>query len=219
MSVRRAAAVLVASVAVLVAQQLVLPGLAEHRLRSRLECVGAVERVEVSAFPAFKLLWGRADRVEVRMRRSRAGTQDLADLLARTRATDELDASVAALELGPLTLRAAALHKRGRQLYGQASVTAADLRAALPPGFDVRPVAAGGGELVFQGTATVLGQTVSAQAVALARDGRLLVAPNLPFGGLLTLTVFADPRIYVEDLGARASASGFTLTARARLVG
>lgn len=202
-----------------IAQQLALPPLAEQRLRAQLARTGSVERVEVHAVPAVKLLWGRADRTVIRMRESTAGQQRLADLLAQSSATTRLDASVATLHIGPLTMRDALLRKRGDQLTGESSVTDADLRAALPPGFDVRPVAAGAGKLLFQGTATLLGQTVSARAVALARDGQVIVAPDVPFGGLLTLTVFSDPRIAVQDVGARGQPGGFTLTARARLRG
>ena len=66
MSRGRFAIVLVLAVAGLaVASQLLLPGLAERRLRSELGEVGTVERVDVSAFPAVKVLAGRADRIVV----------------------------------------------------------------------------------------------------------------------------------------------------------
>jgi hypothetical protein len=210
-----AAAAALAGVAV--ALQLALPALAERRLRARLERVGSVERVHVSAVPALKLLWDRADRVELRMSRSTAGPQRFADLLAGTARTGELDAVVEVFDLGPLVLRDARVRKAGDGLVGEASITEADLRAALPAGFDLRPVAAGGGSLVLRGQATVLGRTVSAEVVALARDGRLLLAPGVPFGTLLTVSVFDDPRVLVADVGARPRADGFTLTARARL--
>jgi DUF2993 family protein len=194
-----------------------VPPIAERRLRDRLGRTGSVERVDVSAIPALKLVFGHADRVNVRMGSVTTGTAGLADLLAATGATKRLDASASAVRVGPLTLRDASLRKRGDELDGQASVRAQDLRAALPAGLTVAPVASGGGELVFVGTATFLGRTISARAVALARDGGLLVVPDVPFGGLLTLTVFSDPRIQVEGIGARPQADGFTVDARARL--
>ncbi|MFL5820308.1 MAG: LmeA family phospholipid-binding protein [Solirubrobacteraceae bacterium] len=200
-------------------QQAVLPSIAQTRLRHRLERLGTVERVEVGALPALKLAFGHADRVTVRMRDSTTGRAGLADLLADTRQTDSLDASVSALRLGPLTLRDVRLGKRGLRLAGQASVGQADLDAALPPGFTVAPVASGGGVLVFAATATLFGRTVSARAFARARDGRLVVMPDVPFGDVLSLTVFSDPRVYVEGVGARPTRDGFTLTARARLLG
>ena len=207
-----------AAVAALAAlQQVAIPPIAEHRLRDRLGRTGPVERVEIAAVPALKLAFGRADRVTVRMRSSTTGPAGLADLLAATRATATLDASAATARVGPLTFRDASLRKRAGELDGQASVRGGDLRAALPPGLTVAPVASGGGQLVFAGTATFLGRIVHARAVVLARGGRLLVVPDVPFGELLTLTVFSDPRLYVQGVGARPQPDGFILSARARL--
>lgn len=45
----------------LVAAQLLLPGIAERKLRSDLQANGSNVHVEVEAFPAVKLLWKRAD--------------------------------------------------------------------------------------------------------------------------------------------------------------
>ena len=154
----------------LVGAQLLLPRIAEHRQRDRLERSGTVEQVDISAFPAVKLLWHKADDVTVRMGRLRTGSGNFADL-----------------------------------------------RAALPPGFAVRPVASGNGALVFEGTAELLGQRFTGQATVSARDGRLRLEPNIPFGGVLSLTVFADPRVEVLGVGARRRPNGFTLTARVRL--
>jgi hypothetical protein len=216
--VRRAIiAILLVVVAALVAAQLILPGVSEQRLRDRLGRDGRVTRVEVHSFPAIKLLWNRADRVVVRMNSASAGTGKVADLLASARDAGEVDARVGELKVTLLRLRDVRLRKRGDRFDGRATVTTADLSSSLPAGFTLRPVAAGGGTLVFEGTATILGRTLRARAVAAARDGKLLVAPDVPFGGLVALTVFADPRVAVEDVGAQAAADGFTLTAKARL--
>ena len=201
----------------LVVAQLALPRIAEHRLRDRLKHDGTVERVEIHAFPAIELLWHHADRVVVRMGRGQGGPGHLADRLAESRNTEELDARVGELRVLTLRLHDARLTKHDDELRGQATVRDADLRAALPPGFDVRPVASGGGALVFEGTAELFGRRFSGQAVVGARDGRLLLVPNIPFGGFLSLTLFSDPRIEVLGVGARRDPSGFTLTARARL--
>jgi hypothetical protein len=216
--VRRAIAIgLLGVVALLVVAQLVLPGVGESRLRDRLGRDGKVTHLEVHAFPAVKLLWHRADRVVVRMRGASAGTGRLADLLASTRDAGEVDARADEMKVSLLRLRDARLRKRGDRLEGRATVTTADLNSALPPGFTLRPVAAGGGALVFEGTANVLGATIRARAVVAARDGKLLVAPDVPFGGLAALTVFSDPRVEVQGVGAYSTPDGFTLTANARL--
>jgi hypothetical protein len=216
-----AAAVVAAAVVVLLGiAQLALPAIAEHRLRDRLARTGKVERVEIHAFPALKLLWDRADDVTVRMRSARPGPGRLADLLAQTADTHDLDARVARLRVLTLQVRDVQLRKRGSRLTGMASVTGAALRAALPPQLDVRPIAVVGGAIVFQGTADVLGRRLSAQAQLYARDGRVVLAPNIPFGGLLSLTVFSDRRVEVERLAAGPGpGGGFTFTATARVRG
>lgn len=204
-------------VVVLVAAQLALPPIAENRLRDRLERSGTVETVDISAFPAFKLLWHRADDVTVRMGRLRTGAGNLADLLASTGDADDVDASAGEQRILNLRLLDSRLRKRGDELALAATVTDADLQAALPPGFDVRPVATGDGALVFEGTADLFGRRFTGQATVAVRDGSLRLEPNIPFGGLLSLTLFSDPRIEVLDVGGRRGAAGFTLTARARL--
>jgi hypothetical protein len=201
----------------LVVAQLALPRIAEHRLRDRLERSGTVESVEISAFPAVKLLWHRADDVTVRMGRLRTGAGNFADLLARTGDADEVDASADEQRILSLRLLDSRLRKRGDDLALSATVTSGDLRAALPPGFDVRPVASGNGALVFEGTADLFGRRFSGSAVVSARDGRLQLEPDIPFGGFLSLTLFADPRVDVLDVGVRRGPNGFVFSARARL--
>jgi LmeA-like phospholipid-binding len=218
---RRIIAVAVAlAVLVLLAvvAQLVLPGIAENRIRDRLAHDGRVESVRVSAFPAVKLLWGKADRVTVRMASFRAAVGRLGDLIGRTADAGRVDASARELDLLTLRMRAARLRKRGNRLEGEATVTDADLRAALPPGFDVRPIASAEGQLVLRGSATLFGTTISANAVLLAQGGTLKVAPDVPFGGFAALNVFSDPHVHVDGVGATAgSGGGFVLTARGRL--
>ncbi|HEV7362737.1 MAG TPA: LmeA family phospholipid-binding protein [Solirubrobacteraceae bacterium] len=214
------AIVLAALVVLAAAAQLVLPGIAENRIRDRLAHDGRVESVQVSAFPAVKLLWGKADRVTVRMASVRAAVGRLGDLIGRTADAGRVDASTRELDVLTLRLRDANLRKRGNRLVGEATVTDADLRAALPPGFAVRPVASANGQLVLRGTVTLFGATISANAVLLAQDGRLRIAPDVPFGGFAALTVFSDSHVHVDGVGARAApGGGFILTAYGRLTG
>ena len=140
---RRIALIATAGVVVVVfgVAQLVLPGVAAQSLRDRLGHSGEVLKVQVEAFPAIELLWHQADRVVVRMGRYRSSTGHLGGLLAEARDVGSLDASSAELDAGLLTLRDAALRKRGDQLTGSARVTEADLRAALPILDSVQPVA------------------------------------------------------------------------------
>jgi hypothetical protein len=199
--------------ALLLAAQVLLPGYAEDRLRDDL--TGEVRRVEVQAFPALKLLFGRADRVELEMGEVRTGQRDLADLLARTADTDELDARAAVIRVGPFVARDARMRKRGDALHGEAGVTSAELTAALPAEIGLQPVESEGGQLVLEATAGPL----SVRARLSAKDGRLVIAPDGLLGGFASLTVFSDPRVRVGGVGARPRPDGFTLTADATVSG
>src|SRR5829696_3434493 len=131
---RAALAFLALVIAALVGGQLVLPRMAERRITDDLAANGEVRRVSVEAFPAVKLLFKRADRVEIEMAEASAGTGRLAKLLRRTRGARRLEARVDLVRLGPLQLRGVALHKDHARLRGEASVSEADLAAALPRG-------------------------------------------------------------------------------------
>ncbi len=204
-------------VLLLVIAQLVLPGIAEQQLRDRLSKSGTVESVQISAFPAIELLWDDADHVAVRMQNYHSDTAHLGSLLGQAGGVGSVDATVGTLTAGLLTVRDAVLHKRGDQVTASAEVTEADLRAALPILQSVVPVASGDGSLTVRGTATVLGVTASIDATARAQDGGLVVSPDVPFGGLATITVFSDPSVYVQGVSARATADGFRVSAVARI--
>jgi LmeA-like phospholipid-binding len=211
---RAALALIGLAVAALVGGQLALPRVAERRITDDLAESGKVKRVEVEAIPALKLLFKRADRVEVEMAEVRAGTTGrLVQLLRRTRGTDELDARADLVTLGPLRLHAAMLTKDGDRLRGEATVSEAELAAALPSQLRLRPVEDPSGELVLEGA---IGP-ISARARLTARDGALIIAPEGLLGGLGALTLFSDSRVEVSEVGSRTGPDGFTLTAAGRL--
>jgi hypothetical protein len=81
----------------------------------------------------------------------------------------------------------------------------------------VQPVASGNGALTLRGTASLLGLTASVDATVAAHDGALVVAPDVPLGGLATVTVFSDPGVRVEGVSAASAPGGFSVSARARL--
>lgn len=208
-----ASVVVLVVVALLVVAQLVLPGIAQRRLRSQLTGSGQVLGVSVSAFPAVKLLWHHADTVVIRMGRYRASPADLPDTLNQAADVGTLRASASEFVDGLLTLHNASLVKRGSQLTAGATVRESDLHSVLPILSSVTPVASSGGSLVLRGTA--LG--ISVDATVSAQDGALVVAPDLPFGGLATLTLFSDPRIAVTGIGAAPAQGGFALHGTALL--
>jgi hypothetical protein len=213
---RGAFALIGLAVAALVGGQLALPRVAERRITSDLSHSGQVRHVSVEAVPAIKLLFKRADRVEVEMSEVRAGsTGRLVQLLRRTKQTKELDARADLVTLGPLRLHAAVLSKDHDQLSGRATVSEQELAAALPSQLRIRPIDDASGELVLEGA---VGPIV-ARARLTARDGALVVAPEGLLGGLGSLTVFKDSRVKVTDVGSKPGPDGFTLTAAGRLAG
>jgi predicted enzyme related to lactoylglutathione lyase len=208
------AIVLAVIVLLLVVAQLVLPGIAAQRLRDRLAKSGQVLDVHVSAFPAIELLWHQADRVVVRLRTYHSNPGPLSSLLEQTADTGSLDASASEFDTGLVNLHDAVLRKRGHALTGSATVTASDLRSALGGAIqDVQPVASGGGQLTLQGT--VLG--VTADATLRAENGALVVQPDVPILNFVTVTVFSDPHVEVQGVGAADAPGGFSVSANARL--
>jgi hypothetical protein len=195
----------------------VLPGIAAQQLRDRLSRSGTVLRVDVEAFPAIELLWHRADRVVVRMGNYHSSTGALSSTLSQVADTGSMDASAGRMTAGLLTLRNARLQKQGDQLTGTATVTESDLRASISILDGVRPVVSSGRSLTLEGTATVFGVTVTADATVRPENGALVVTPDVPLGGLATITLFSNPHIAVEAVGASPSPGGFALTAHGRL--
>jgi hypothetical protein len=203
--------------ALLVIAQLVLPGIAAQRIRDRLARSGRVLDVQVHAFPAIELLWNHADSATVRMASYRASAARLSSNIGQLANVGSFDASVTALSTGLLTLRDATLRKRGSQLSGSAIVSDADLTAALPILQSVRPVASSGGALTLQGTAAFLGVAATVNATVRAVNGALVVSPDVPFGGLATITLFSNPKIAVQGVAASPTPGGFALTGLAQL--
>jgi hypothetical protein len=162
-----------------------------------------------------ELLWDRAGEVDVHLASYRSRTSgSLGKALEQTADVGTINATVGRLTAGPVTLLDVSLRKRGDVLRATAILTQANLQAALPAGLEVKPVASGDGELVLQGSA--LGLTVD--ATLSARGGVLRITPDVPLiGGLLTLTVFQDPRVDVEAVGARSVSGGYSMFATARL--
>lgn len=197
-------------IVVLGVAQLVLPGIATQRLHDQLARSGQVLSVRVRAFPAIKLLWNHADEVDVRMasyrqlRPSRLGTR-----LAQAGRVGTVNASAQEFTDGRLTLHDASLTKRGDQLTARARVDEADLRAAVPILDSMTPVASSGGQLVLRGTASVFGLTGSVNLTVAARNGRLVVTPDLPL--FPTLTLFHQPGIEVTGVSAAPVTGGFVI--------
>ncbi|HYM56029.1 MAG TPA: LmeA family phospholipid-binding protein [Solirubrobacteraceae bacterium] len=191
-----------AVVLVLVLAQVFLPGIAADRVSSRVGRYGTVESVSVKAWPAVELLWGRVDSVKVRAKSLRLSPAQAAGLVWEARGTDSVDLTAEGVQVGPLRLTNASLSKRGSALSGEGLASEADVRAALPAGIGVQLVKSEGGQVEVQASGGLFGVSASVNAVAEAREGRLVAHP---LGFLLEgfqLTLFSDPHVYVRGVGA-----------------
>jgi hypothetical protein len=204
-------------IVLLVVAQLVLPGVAAQHVRDRLARSGQVLSVSVSAFPAIELLWHQADSVTVRLGTYRSSSSNLGSNVGQAVDVGTLRASARVLDSGLLTLRHASLTKTGSTLQGSALVSEADLRHSLPVLQSVTPVASGGGELILRGKVNFLGATATVDGVVAARNGAVVVAPNVPFGALATVRVFSNPHVYVQSIAASPAPDGFRVSATGRL--
>jgi len=219
----RIAAGLAAAIAlVLVLAQLFLPGIAASRISSRVGKYGAVEHVGVSAWPAVKLLWGRADSVRVNANHLRITPGQSAKLLWEARGVSTMDVAAPTVQVGRLRLSEVSLRKRGSLLRAAAQVTAADVQAALPAGLSVQLLASEAGSVKVKASGGLFGLGASVDAQAGPREGKLVARPlGLLLEGL-QLTLFADPHVYVEGVGASpvpaaAGQPSYRLTMTARL--
>jgi len=208
-----AIAVLVAVILGLGVAQLVLPGIAEQRIRDKLSAYGSVRSVSVDAFPAIELLWHHARAIHIELASYRSAGNQVGSLLGQLGGVDSLDVAADQVDVGLLRVRNATVRKRGSVLRAAAQVSEADLRAAVPFLVGVAPVASADGTVTLRGTATVLGVSASATATVSASNGVLIVSPNIPFGALATLTLFSDPRLAVVRVAVAPAPGGFSVSA------
>ncbi len=209
-----------AAVLLLVAAQVFLPRIAASTISSRVGRYGKVLSVKVSSWPAVRLLWGSADSVQVSAADLRLTPSQSADLLWESRGAARIDVSAASVREGPLRLTQATLRKRGDELSAQATVSEADARAALPPGFEVRLLGSGDGQVRVRATGGLFGVGASVQAVAGASEGALVAHPVGFLIEGLRLTLFSDPHVHVEGIGASeegTSPPSYRVSMRARL--
>jgi hypothetical protein len=219
---RIAGGVIAAVVLALALAQVFLPRIAASTISSRVGRYGHVQSVSVSAWPAVKLLWGQADSVKVKASEIKLTAQQAAQLVWEGRGVSNVDMTAASVRLGPLRVSDVAMRKRGDVLSAHALASAADVKAALPPGLSVALLRSERGNVEVRASGGLFGVGASLDAMAGPQQGRLVARPlGLLFGGF-GLTLFADRHVYVEGVGARVAdaspgAPGYRLQMNARL--
>jgi hypothetical protein len=212
-----------AIVLMLVLAQLFLPAIAASRVRSRVEQYGTVKSVTVKAWPAVELLWGKAESVNVKAGSLRLSTAQMAKLLREARGVKSMRVSAESVKEGPLQLYDASLQKHGDALLGAAWTSRVDVETALGEGFEVQLQPSGVGRVRMSVRGGLFGVKASVQAVAEAQEGDVVVHPLGFLLEGLKLTLFAEPDVYVEGVGASAAAgpsgkgAGYRLSFRASL--
>jgi hypothetical protein len=217
---RLVVALIAGAALILVLAQLALPPIAADRISSRVGRYGDVEHVSVSAWPAVELLWGTADSASVRAKRLSMSPSQAAKLLWEARGVESLELTASSVQLGPVRLSGARLHKRGSSLSAEAAISEADVKAALPPGLSVRLLRSEAGEVQVSASGGLFGVGRTVTALAGPSEGRLLVHPLGPALEGARLTLFADRHVDVTGVGASAepgSPPGYRLTMTARL--
>lgn len=197
-------------VAALVASQFLLPAVTERRLADELEQFGPRPDVQVSAFPAVKLLFGRADRIEIDATIARVETSSLLDELSDSGDVGELDTRIGELQIGLLRLSQVHLTKNGDDVAAAATITLSELQLALRQLANLRVVTNAGEGIVLEGQVSVFGRTLGGRARVRAADGKLVVGlEGLPIG---SLTLVDDERVRITGVGAREVPGGYRLS-------
>jgi hypothetical protein len=209
-----------AVVLVLALIQVLLPRIAASRISSRVGRYGTVQSVNVTAWPAVELLWEHADSVHVRAKSLSLSPAQAVALLSEAHGTGDMDVSAEHVQVGSLKLSNASLHKRGNALVAQAEVSEADAMAALPSGLTVHLLRSENGEVEVRASGALFGVGASVNALAAASGGELVAHPVGFLVEGLKLTLFSNPHVYVEGVGASVlggSPPSYRLTMTAKL--
>jgi len=186
--------------------QIFLPRIAASRVRSRVEKYGTVKSVTVKAWPAVQLLWGKADSVDVKAGSLELSKAQTAKLLGEAHGVKSIHASAESVKEGPLQLYDASLQKHGDALSGAAWASQAAVKTALGEGFEVQLLHGEAGRVQMSVGGGLFGVKASLEAVAEAQEGDVVVHPLGFLLEGLKLTLFAEPNVYVEGVGASVAA-------------
>jgi hypothetical protein len=133
---RWAIALITAVVLILVASQLLVPGIAERQTEDRLEAGGGTASVSLSAFPALRLLFDDGSRFEARASGLDLDLNQRVDVLDRLDGFSEVDVLIDDLIAGPLEVSRFQLTRDGSDPYHLVSSAQASPAALVDLGAD-----------------------------------------------------------------------------------
>jgi proteasome lid subunit RPN8/RPN11 len=209
---------LVLGILVLGLTQLLLPGIAAHRLRTSLLKNGHGVHVTLSAFPAIELLFHRADRVTVRIASLHSGSGHAGDLLANIRQVGSLNASIGTFDDDGLYLHDLRLTHGGNRISASAVITSRAIEQRLPIGLTLTQASDG---LVLSDKVNALGVHATVRAQITTHDGAIVIQPDLSglaalADGAVRITLFRNPVLKVEHVSSSGHDGVYRLTATAR---
>lgn len=214
---RRLAAAAAATLALAaLASQLLIPSVAEDRLRDKLATVGAVSSVDVSATPAVKMLFGSVDRAAVEMYdASLDGASDLdPDMLAKLDGVQEVDAEIGRLSAGPIDVDEVRLVKDGDSLEASGDMDLSAIKGLIP---GVK-VSVKGGSILLDLSSSGLPLPFPVQLEIVAEDGAVVARPLGAAAAMLPPQPLLErPELSVQDLRAQVEDGRLTVAADARL--
>jgi hypothetical protein len=210
--------VLGAIVVLLVLAQLLLPGIAAQQVKKKVSKYGTVESVTVHAFPAIELAWHEGSAT-VKIKNITVTPKQAVELLEETKKLKDLDMYMKKLtlkvpqeggETTTLSANSVKVYKRGNAIAAQAAFPNAQLKNALPGGFEATPVEDREGkfELALKG-----GFLEGTQhAIIDGQKGKI----QAEIGGE-SLVLFSDHRVSVGAIHAKVAPSVTRVTLAAAL--
>jgi LmeA-like phospholipid-binding len=190
-------------VALLVLAQLLGPRIAARQVRKRVGAYGSVKSVKVKVWPAVKLLWGDADEIDVHAGSLKMSPTQTVSLLRQATGVETVHARADTLREGSLQLTDARFEKHGTKLRAEATMSAEAVNSALPAGISVSLLHSEGGTVTVRVSGGLFGLGASVEAVAKASEGKLIAQPTSVFLQAFHLTLFSNPKVYVEGVEAQ----------------
>lgn len=200
-------------VVVAIAGQFVLPPIAERVARGELSDDRA--QVEISAFPAWKLVFGHVDELRVTTPTLEVGSDDLTSLLQRAKKVDEGRITIGTLNVEgvPIPLRDVRATLRDGRVEASAAITISELAAELPAGAEVVPEPPHpDGQPRLRASLELLGTTAEVPIVVRARDGVLEAAGDSGIASAIRVTLFENEALRID--GLQGSVNGDVMTVR-----